>query len=59
MFLVLAAQESELKEMRKRLRDLEELLIVHFPSALVQVTGEGKEVAVLGQETKIQLSISS
>ena len=59
MFLVLAAQESELKEMRRRIRDLEELLIVHFPSSLVQVTGEGKEVAVFGQETTIQLSISS
>ena len=59
MFLVLAAQESELKEMRRRVRDLEELLSVHFPSFLVQVTGEGKEVAVLGQETTIQLNISS
>ena len=45
--------------MRRRVRDIEELLIADFPSALVQVTGEGKEVAVLGQETTIQLSISS
>ena len=45
--------------MRRRVRDLEELLIVHFPSTLVQVTGEDKEVAFLGQETTIQLSISS
>ena len=59
MFLAVAAQESELKEMRRRVRDLEELLIVHFPSTLVQVTGEGKEVAFLGQETTIQLSIPS
>ena len=59
MFLVLVAQESELKEMRRRVRDLEELLSVHFPSSLVQVTGMGKYVAVLGQETTIQLSISS
>ena len=59
MFLVLAAQEAELKEMRRRVRDLEELHIVHFPTSLVQVTGEGKEVAVLGQETTIQLNIAS
>ena len=45
-------------EMRRRVKDLEELLSVHFPSSLVQVTGENKEVAVLGQETTIQLSIS-
>ena len=45
--------------MRRRIRDLEEILNVHFPSSLIQVTGEGKEVAVLGQETSIQLSISS
>ena len=45
--------------MRRRVRDLEELLTVHFPSALVQITGEGKEVAVLEQETIIQLSIPS
>ena len=44
--------------MKRRFRDLQELLKVHFPSSLVQVTGEGKEVAVLGQETTIQLSIS-
>ena len=57
--LVLAAQKSELKEMRRRVKDLEELLSVHFPPLLVQVTGEGKEVAALEQETTIQLSISS
>ena len=55
MFLVLAAQASELKEMRNWVRDLEELLN-NLPS-LVQVTGEGKGFAVLGQETTIQLSI--
>ena len=59
MFLVLATQESELKEMRKRVKGLEELLSVHFPLSQVQVTREGREVAVLGQETTIQLSISS
>ena len=32
--LVLAAQESELKEIRRRIRELEEILIVDFPSAL-------------------------
>ena len=58
-FLVLAAQESELKEIRRRVKDLEKLLSVHFPSALVQVTGEGKKVAFLGQETTVQLYISS
>ena len=45
--------------MRRRVRDLEELLNVHFPSSLVQVTGEGKVVAFLGQESTIQLNISS
>ena len=45
--------------MRKRVRDLEELLNVHFPPSLVHITGEGKEVAVLGHETTIQLSMSS
>ena len=58
-FLVLAAQESELKEMKRRVGDLEELLSVHFPPSLIQVTGDGKDVAFLGQETTIQLSISS
>ena len=38
---------------------MEELLSVHFSPSLVQVTGKGKEVAVLGQETTIQLSIAS
>ena len=52
VFLVLTAQESELKKMRRRVRDQEELLNV-------KVTGEGKEVAILGQETTIQLNISS
>ena len=56
MFLVLLAKESELKEMKRRDRDLEEL---QFTSFLVQVTGEGKEVAFLEQETTIQLNISS
>ena len=45
--------------MKRRVSDLEELHIVHFPPSLVQVTGEGKEVAVLGQETTIQLNIAS
>ena len=45
--------------MRRRVRDLQELLSVHFPPSLVQVTGEGKTVACLGQKTTIQLSISS
>ena len=45
--------------MRRRVGDLKELLSVHFPPSLIQVTGEDKEVAVLGQSTTIQLSISS
>ena len=45
--------------MRKRVGDLQELLSFHFPPSLVKLTGEGKEVACLGQETTIQLSISS
>ena len=57
--LVLTAKESELKEMRRRVRDLEEILSVHCPSSLVHATGEGKEIAFLGQETTIQLNISS
>ena len=44
---------------RIRVRDLEELLNVQFPSFLIQVTGEGKEVAFLGQETTIQLNFPS
>ena len=59
MFLVLAAQEFELKEMRSRVRDLEEFLTAYFPSSLVQFTGKCKEVAVLGQETTFQLNLSS
>ena len=45
--------------MRRRVKDLEELLSVHFPLSQVQVTREGKEVAFLGQETTVQLNISS
>ena len=59
MFLVLAGQEFELKAIRRRVRELEELLIVHLPLSQVQVSREGKEVAVLGQETTVQLCISS
>ena len=46
-------------KMKRRVGDLEELLSVHFPPSLVQVTGESEKVAVLGQETTVQLSISS
>ena len=45
--------------MKRRVRNLEELISIHFPLSLVEVTGEGKDVAFLGQETTIQLSISS
>ena len=45
--------------MRRRFRDLEELLVVHFPLSQVQVAREDIEVAVLGQESTVQLSVSS
>ena len=45
--------------MRKRVRDLEELLNVHFLSSLVQVTGKNKKIAFFGKENTIQLNISS
>ena len=51
-------KETELKEMRKRVGDLEEFALSHFPSSLVQVTGEGKELATAGQETNFELSFS-
>ena len=52
-------KETELKEMRKRVGDLEEFALSHFPSSLVQVTGEGKELATIGKETSFKLSLSS
>ena len=52
-------KETELKEMRRRVGDLEEFVLSHFPSSLVQVTGEGKELATIGKETSFELSLSS
>ena len=54
VFLVFSAQKSELKEMRRRITDLEKLLHIYSSFFHVQVT---KVVAVLGQETTIQLSV--
>ena len=42
--------------MRRRVEGHEQTVSVHFPSSLVQVTGEGKKFACLGQETTIQLT---
>ena len=47
--------------MRRRVGDLEEFVLSHFPSYLhvVQVTGEGKELATTGKETCFELNLSS
>ena len=45
--------------MTRRVRNLGKLISVHFAPSLVEVTGEGNNVAFLGQETTIQLNISS
>ena len=45
--------------MRRRVGDLEELFLSHFPSSLVQVTGDGKELTTAGKETTFELSLSS
>ena len=50
---------TELKEMRKRIVDLEEFVLSHFPSSLVQVTGEGKGLTTAGKETSLELNLSS
>ena len=52
-------KETELKEMRKSVRDLEEFVLSHFPSSLVQVTVEEKELATIGKEFSFELSLSS
>ena len=52
-------KETELKEMRRRVGDLEEFVLSHFPSSLVQVTGEGKELATAGKESSFELNLSS
>ena len=52
-------KEAELKEMRSRVGDLEEFVLSHFPSSLVQVTGEGKELATIGNESSFELNLSS
>ena len=52
-------KETELKEMKKRNGDLEEFVLSHFPSSLVQVTGEGKGLVTIGKKTSFELSLSS
>ena len=52
-------KETELKKMKRRVGNLEEFVLSRFPSSLVQVTGEGKELATAGQETYFELSFSS
>ena len=52
-------KKTELKEMRRRVGDLEEFVLSHFPFPLVQVTGEGKKLATAGRETSFQLHLSS
>ena len=59
LFSVLAAKETKLKEMRRRVGDLEKFDLSHFSFPLVQVTGEGKELATAGKETSFELSLSS
>ena len=54
LFIVLATQETELKEMR-RVEDLQGFVLPHS-SSLVQVTGEP---ATAGKETFLELSLSS
>ena len=56
LFIALAAKETELNEMRRRVGDLEEFIISYFPSSLVQITGE---LATAGKETTFELSLSS
>ena len=52
-------QETELKEIRRKVEDLKELLHSHFPSSIVQLTGEGEGLAIAGKETTIKLTLSS
>ena len=52
-------KETELNKMRRRVGDLEEFVLSHFPSSLVQVTGEGKELAAVGKESSLELNLSS
>ena len=42
------SNKTELKEMRRRVRDLEEFVQSH---SLVQITGEGKELTAIGKES--------
>ena len=52
-------KETELNEMRRRVGDLEEFVLSCFPSSLVQVTGERKELATIGKEISFELCLSS
>ena len=51
---VLIEKETELKERKKRLKNMETIL-----GYLVQINGEGKESATAGRMTTIELSVSS
>ena len=50
---------KETEQMRRRVGDLEEFVLSHFPFPLVQVTGEGKELTTAGRETSFELHLSS
>ena len=54
-------KDIELKEMRRRVGDLEEFVESHLPSSLVyiQATGEGKDLATAGKKTSFELHFSS
>ena len=58
LFSVSVAKESKLNELRGA-DVLPKFDLSHFPSSLVQVTGEGKELATAGRETSYELSLSS
>ena len=49
---------TELKERKRRVGDLEMMLGSFLPS-LVQINGEGREIATVSKMTSIQLSVSS
>ena len=52
-------KETELKEMRRRVGDLEEFALSYFPSSLVEVIGEGKELATAGKEASFELNVTA
>ena len=55
-------KETELKDKRKRVEDLEEFILSHLSSSLVHLvhaTGEGLKFATVGEYSMIELSIAS